>query len=248
MRPFCWLSLFLTSIYFVYGAYTPFWSLWLAEQGLDADQIGLLIGVGLGVRFIGNLVILGKANRASLLLPTCRYLAVLSLIAYLGFYWSQDFWALLLLMLLANFIYPTLLPLSEALAARMMLQVKLDYGKVRLWGSAAFILGSTLVGALVQHWGASWVLHTMVLGLLLLCGLSWLPMAPAPVDAPASGRRIGFAPLLRNRSFVMFLLVACLLQGSHAAYYGFSALYWKAHGYAENVIGYLWRLACWRRS
>ena len=242
MRPFCWLSLFLTAIYFVYGAYTPFWSLWLAERGLDADQIGLLIGVGLGVRFIGNLVILGKANRASLLLPTCRYLAVLSLIAYLGFYWSQDFWVLLLLMLLANFIYPTLLPLSDALAARMMLQVKLDYGKVRLWGSAAFILGSTLVGALVQHWGASWVLHTMVLGLLLLCGLSWLPMAPAPTDAPTSGRRVGFAPLLRDRSFVMFLLVVCLLQGSHAAYYGFSALYWKAHGYAENVIGYLWAL------
>ncbi len=242
MRPFCWLSLFLTAIYFVYGAYTPFWSLWLAERGLDADQIGLLIGVGLAVRFVGNLLILGQANRVSLLLPTSRYLAVLSLIAYLGFYWSQGFWALLLLMLLANFIYPTLLPLSEALAARMMLQVKLDYGKVRLWGSAAFILGSTLVGALVQHWGASWVLHTMVLGLLLLCGLSWLPMAPAPVDAPASGRRIGFAPLLRDRSFVMFLLVVCLLQGSHAAYYGFSALYWKAHGYAENVIGYLWAL------
>lgn len=38
----------------------------------------------------------------------------------------------------------------------------------------------------------------------------------------------------------MFLLVVSLLQGSHAAYYGFSALHWKAHGYAENVIGYLW--------
>ena len=48
--------------------------------------------------------------------------------------------------------------------------------------------------------------------------------------------------MLRDRSFVMFLLVVCLLQGSHAAYYGFSALYWKAHGYAENVIGYLWAL------
>jgi len=36
--------------------------------------------------------------------------------------------------------------------------------------------------------------------------------------------------------------VVSLLQGSHAAYYGFSAMYWKAHGYAENVIGYLWAL------
>lgn len=242
MRPFSWLSLFLIAIYFVYGAYVPFWSLWLESKGISAEQIGLLIGLGLGIRFAGNLLIMGRANRASLLIPTCRYLAVLSLLCYLGFYWVDSFWALLALMLLANFIYPTLLPLSEALAARMMLQVKLDYGKVRLWGSAAFIVGSTLVGALVQHYGASWVLHAMILGLLLLTGLSWLPMAPAPQDAPSSGNKIGFRSLLTDRSFLIFLLVVSLLQGSHAAYYGFSALYWKAHGYAENVIGYLWAL------
>lgn len=242
MRPFSWLSLFLIAIYFVYGAYVPFWSLWLESKGISAEQIGLLIGLGLGIRFAGNLLIMGRANRASLLIPTCRYLAVLSLLCYLGFYWVDSFWALLALMLLANFIYPTLLPLSEALAARMMLQVKLDYGKVRLWGSAAFIVGSTLVGALVQHYGASWVLHAMILGLLLLTGLSWLPMAPAPQDAPSSGNKIGFRSLLTDRSFLIFLLVVSILQGSHAAYYGFSALYWKAHGYAENVIGYLWAL------
>ncbi len=242
MRPFSWLSLFLIAIYFVYGAYVPFWSLWLESKGISAEQIGLLIGLGLGIRFAGNLLIMGRANRASLLIPTCRYLAVLSLLCYLGFYWVDSFWALLALMLVANFIYPTLLPLSEALAARMMLQVKLDYGKVRLWGSAAFIVGSTLVGALVQHYGASWVLHAMILGLLLLTGLSWLPMAPAPQDAPSSGNKIGFRSLLTDRSFLIFLLVVSLLQGSHAAYYGFSALYWKAHGYAENVIGYLWAL------
>ena len=242
MRPFSWLSLFLIAIYFVYGAYVPIWSLWLETKGISAEQIGLLIGLGLGIRFAGNLLIMGRANRASLVIPTCRYLAVLSLLCYLGFYWVDSFWALLALMLLANFIYPTLLPLSEALAARMMLQVKLDYGKVRLWGSAAFIVGSTLVGALVQHYGASWVLHAMILGLLLLTGLSWLPMAPAPQDAPSSGNKIGFRSLLTDRSFLIFLLVVSLLQGSHAAYYGFSALYWKAHGYAENVIGYLWAL------
>ena len=34
----------------------------------------------------------------------------------------------------------------------------------------------------------------------------------------------------------------CLLQGSHAAYYGFSAIYWKANGYSAGTIGYLWGL------
>ena len=240
MRPFAWLSLFLVAIYFVYGAYIPFWSLWLASRDLSADQIGLLIGVGLAIRFAGQLLIMGKANRASLLIPTCRYLALASAACFVGFYGVSSFWSILALMLVANFIYPTLLPLSEALAARMMLQVKLDYGRVRLWGSAAFILGSMVVGALVKHSGPDWVLHTMIIGLLALILCSWLPMVPAPQDASASGHKVGFWPLLRNKPFLLFLLVVSLLQGSHAAYYGFSALYWEQHGYATNVIGYLW--------
>lgn len=240
MRPFAWLSLFLVAIYFVYGAYIPFWSLWLASRDLSADQIGLLIGIGLAIRFAGQLLIMGKANRASLLIPACRYLALASAVCFLLFYGVSGFWSILALMLVANFIYPTLLPLSEALAARMMLQVKLDYGRVRLWGSAAFILGSMLVGALVKQSGADWVLHTMIIGLLALILCTWLPMSPAPQDAISSGQKTGFLPLLRQKPFLMFLLVVSLLQGSHAAYYGFSALHWKAHGYAENVIGYLW--------
>ena len=105
MRPFSWLSLFLIAIYFVYGAYVPFWSLWLESKGLSAEQIGLLIGLGLGIRFAGNLLIMGRANRASLLIPTCRYLAVLSLLCYLGFYWVDSFWALLALMLLLERLF-----------------------------------------------------------------------------------------------------------------------------------------------
>lgn len=242
MRPFAWLSLFLIALYFAYGAYVPFWALWLESRGLAANQIGLLIGIGLAIRFVGNLLIMGQANRASLLIPACRYLALVSLLCFVGFHWLSGFWPLLLLMLLANFIYPTLLPLSEALATRMTLQVNLDYGKIRLWGSAAFILGSTLVGALVQHWGADWVLYTMLIGLVLLCGLSWLPMTPAPLDGASQRAGAGFMPLLTSPTFLRFLLITALLQGSHAAYYGFSAIYWKASGYAENLIGYLWAL------
>lgn len=83
-----------------------------------------------------------------MLIPACRYLALVSLLCFVGFHWLSGFWPLLLLMLLANFIYPTLLPLSEALATRMTLQVNLDYGKIRLWGLAAFIW--------VQPWWGLW--------------------------------------------------------------------------------------------
>ena len=39
-----------------------------------------------------------------------------------------------------------------------------------------------------------------------------------------------------------FLACVSLLQGAHAAYYGFSAIYWQEAGYSASTVGYLWSL------
>jgi PPP family 3-phenylpropionic acid transporter len=52
--------------------------------------------------------------------------------------------------------------------------------------------------------------------------------------------RLNPAVLLSDRNFLLFLTAAGLLQGSHAAYYGFSAVYWQAAGLSGTIIGLLW--------
>lgn len=189
MPAFSWLALFFGAFYFVYGAYLPFWSLWLEGIGVSTEQIGLLLGVGMAIRFAGNLMVMGRVKGAGQLLPVTRLLCLLSLLAFLGFYLGHSLWWLVVLTLVANFIYPTLMPMGEALATRMVVQTHLDYGKVRLCGSFAFIVASTLVGALVGNFGSDWVLHTMVAGLLIMLGLSLLPLRPAPGSCKGSGPR-----------------------------------------------------------
>ncbi|MGY3944010.1 3-phenylpropionate MFS transporter [Aeromonas tecta] len=242
MPAFSWLALFFSAFYFVYGAYLPFWSLWLEGIGVSAEQIGLLLGAGMAIRFAGNLMVMGQIKGAAQLLPVTRLLCLLSLLAFLGFYLSHSLWWLVVLTLVANFIYPTLMPVGEALATRMVVQVHLDYGKVRLFGSFAFIVASTLVGALVSNFGTDWVLHTMAAGLLAMLLLSALPLRPAPQDLKGERARASLKETLKSASVRRFLLITALLQGSHAAYYGFSAIYWKAEGYSGTIIGYLWAL------
>lgn len=242
MPAFSWLALFFGAFYFVYGAYLPFWSLWLEGIGVSAEQIGLLLGAGMAIRFAGNLLIMGRIKGAGHLLPVTRLLCLLSLLAFLGFYVSHSLWWLVALTLVANFIYPTLMPVGEALATRLVVQTHLDYGKVRLCGSFAFIVASTLVGALVGNFGSDWVLHTMVAGLLLMLLLSVLPLNPAPKELQGERARASLMDTLTSASVRRFLLITALLQGSHAAYYGFSAIYWKAEGYSGTIIGYLWAL------
>ena len=72
--------------------------------------------------------------------------------------------------------------------------------------------------------------------------LTALACAALPdVRAPrASGSFSGVGALLRDPAFAALLAVAGLIQCSHAAYYGFATLHWRAAGVAPAVIGALW--------
>jgi MFS1 family protein len=40
----------------------------------------------------------------------------------------------------------------------------------------------------------------------------------------------------------LFLLAASMIQASHALYYTFGTLHWRAQGFADGTIGALWAL------
>lgn len=242
MSPFPWLALNLSTIYFVLGIFSPFWGVWLESVGFESEQIGLLLGLGYGMRVAGNLVILKNVKRAELLVPVTRLLIWAGLICFCGFYLSHAFWPILIFTLLANFIYPTLLPLTDSIAARMVLQVKLDYGKVRLWGSAAFIAGVSLIGFIIQHLGPAWIHHTIVLFLVLAGFCAHIPMTPAPKAIGQEREGHGYFRLLRSKPFLIFLTIEALIYGSHAAYNSFSAIYWKSQHIPAPTISALWTI------
>ncbi len=68
--------------------------------------------------------------------------------------------------------------------------------------------------------------------------------------APAARRCAGEGPtetpagkaLLRDAGFWAVIVAAALIQGSHAAYYSFSAISWQAHGLGGLTIAGLWTL------
>ena len=63
---------------------------------------------------------------------------------------------------------------------------------------------------------------------------------PDTRTAPAETARLPIGLVLRDRTFVLFLATVALIQGSHAVYYAFGTLHWRAVGYSDAVIGWLW--------
>lgn len=230
----------MSAIYIVTGIFSPFWGVWLKSVGLSAEQIGVLLGIGFAMRLCGSLVIMNRAKRAERLLPIARILICLSVISFAGFYLSHEFWVILALTVFINAFNPPLMPIADTIANRMMLQVKLDYGKVRLWGSAAFIAGDMLIGYISGGWGAGWILHCLVAGCILSGFCLALPMTPSPKSMGEERETSGYLSLLRDRKFVLFLLIETLIYGSHAAYSGFSAIYWQESGFSAAQVSQLW--------
>lgn len=239
-----WLGLGYFTYFFSFGVFLPFWSLWLQGQGIAAESIGILLGAGMGARFIGSLLITPAVRRTSQLLLALRLVTLIALLCGVAFMLGNAWAWLLAVMVGFSLFYGPLVPLTDALAATWQRQIGLDYGKVRLWGSLAFIVGSAVTGELVNAFGHQAILYSLLGGLLaMLLGMLVRPVQP-PRDASVH-QTVQVTPwptLLRERAVWRFLLCCALLQGAHAGYYAFSTLFWRQAGYSASWVGYLWSL------
>ena len=122
-----------------------------------------------------------------------------------------------------------------------MARYGLNYGPLRLWGSAAFVAGALACGLLVDLIAAEqliWVIASVaVLGALASLGLQPLD-SPKSAAAPTQGTNA----LLRDPGFLAIIAASALIQGSHAAYYVFASIAWQQSGLGGLTIAGLWSL------
>ncbi|WP_104041396.1 3-phenylpropionate MFS transporter [Vibrio hyugaensis] len=242
--PYGWISQYFLGFFFAYGVYLPFWSLWFKEQGVSPTDIGLLVGLGLATRCVANMVLTPRLHKVEHIMPALRWLSFAALI-FVGFHFftGGSFWLMALATVLFNLCCGPVVPLSDAMANYYARLKMLDYGRTRLWGSVAFIAGSTVVGYLVAEFGSDMILYTAMVGVFISLLLAMRNTNPMPVTRDGQhAERPKLSALLTDKPVVKFLVLMALIQGSHAAYYGFSAIHWKAAGHSEDVIGYLWSL------
>ena len=128
-----------------------------------------------------------------------------------------------------------LTPLCDAVTLAFAASGRLDYGRTRAWGSVAYMLATAGAGALLGRFG------TVLVPWLLTAGYGTAAMLTAALPPPpphdTAPRRLTVAPL--GRAFRTALTATALTQGSHAAYYAFASLHWRAAGISDTVIGLL---------
>ncbi|HIE4391973.1 TPA: 3-phenylpropionate MFS transporter [Serratia liquefaciens] len=239
-----WLALSYFTYFFSYGIFLPFWGVWLKGEGIPPETIGILLGAGLVARFLGSLLIAPRVKDPSHLVTALRLLALLTLAFAIGFCFGNGWGWLMLVIAGFNLFFSPLVPLTDALAATWQKQITMDYGRVRLWGSLAFVIGSALTGQMVSVWGHNAILYSLIISILaMLLGMMLKPSVMPQGEARShSEADRSLWEMLKEGPVWRFLLCVTLLQGAHAGYYSFGSIYWQEAGYSASTIGYLWSL------
>jgi PPP family 3-phenylpropionic acid transporter len=128
-------------------------------------------------------------------------------------------------------------PLADSLALALMREGKLEYGPVRAAGSVSYMVMTAATGQILALAGAAVVPWLQATGYAMNAVFSrLLPEAATP---PARPHVLGGWGLIRLPTFRLTVAATALIQGSHAAYYGFAAIYWRSLGIGDDVIGLL---------
>ncbi len=202
-----------------------------------------MLGFGMGIRCLANLLVASQLKNLEHLLFMLRALTLGMLISCVLLVFSgNNIWLLGGLTLAFSAFMAPSIPLSDVLAIRYASDRQIDYGKSRRWGSIGFMIGTAVSGFIIEGFSEEAVLWVIIFGLItmLICAFR-TPVPSITIDSESSHQaKPSLRALLKNREIVLFLLIASLIQGSHGAYYSFSALYWKDQQVSESFIGILW--------
>jgi len=240
-----WITAYFTCFFFIWGIFLPFWGTWLASKGVSPEQIGSLFSLGLVLRFVSNIGLLPRLKTAKAPLQMVCYLTFSALICLVLLTYFQGWYALAAATLLLNFLMAPMVPLGDIIGTRLVKQININYGKVRLWGSVSFIIGSTCVGWAIGEFGHDSILWLIIIAVFFNYVLSLIKLTPQLHEQNLASKSsgTGIFALMKQPEVIYFILIMGLIQGSHAAYYSFSAIYWDSMGISEFNIALLWGIA-----
>jgi MFS transporter, PPP family, 3-phenylpropionic acid transporter len=235
------------ALYAAFGVASPFWPKFFETRALTSEQIGLILGAAMLVRLaagplVGMLADLLGSLR--LVLATCAALAAGTAAALLL---ANTFWSLFFIALVQAAALAPTTSIADALsvnAAKPQIAGKpFEYGWIRGSASAAFMLGTLIIGQLISHDDLTPIIWMNVALLVAAAGATaLLPSVTTQPEPHTSGSPVvaELHGLLRISRFRILIIVSALVYGSHAMHDAFAVIRWSDAGMDAAAISVLW--------
>jgi PPP family 3-phenylpropionic acid transporter len=235
------LALFYGAIFALIGCHLPFFPVWLRAVGIDAAWIGVIAAVPAVTRFTVLPMVTGFAERRGAVRGAMMATAAMTTFGFAVIGTQHLPLAVFLAYAVTAASWTPTVPLTDAYALRGVARYGLDYGPLRLWGSAAFVVGALGCGLLAGMIAAEHLIWIIVAAgaLAALAGFGLQPLESRQAQAIT---RHGTSALLRDPGFLAIIAASALIQGSHSTYYVFGSITWQLAGLGGLTIAALWAI------
>ena len=234
----------LSASYFAHiGFFNPYLPLWLKDLGLPIFTISLLASVQSITRVFAPYAWGALSDHTGQRVKLLRFSAAVALVSSFGLWWNGGPWWLMLVLLVMFTHTSSMMSLTEAAMAQIVAGDWGRYGRIRLCGSAGFLVTVIVAGEWFERFGMKhfpyWAAGTLAVVLLATMKLPDLRGPPAAHDAVKEP----IGPVLRIPAVRWFFASLFFQVMSHFSVYAFFSLYLDSIGYGKSTIGLLWALS-----
>lgn len=226
------------------GVSLPFAGLWFREQGLSGTEIGALLAAPTLARLVVGPLLAVWADGFRLRRTPIAMLGVVAALGYGAAGLVEGFALWLPLWFIGASAAAAIIPLTDVLTLRLGRSRGFAFAPTRSAGSIAFVIANVAMGGLLLRAPADIIILWVAVASLLTGAVALLappePVVEGPVPPPGRERFAGLGRLVADPVFMTAIVAVGAIQASHAFYYAFSAVEWKARGISEGTIGLLW--------
>jgi PPP family 3-phenylpropionic acid transporter len=241
VKPVKFILGFQYFLYFgVMGIFLPYFNLYCYHLDFTGFQIGALSAIRSFALVLCPPIWGFIADRFQTRRPIYIFCNFISTIIWVFYFFTTDFWAMLVITVIYGIFYSPIISFLEAFTMDVLGKEKKSYGRLRAWGTIAFITSVIVLGRIID-------LYSIEIILVLIFAVS---IAQAVISIKIPGVQIkkqtSFSvntKVLVSSRFIVFLFCAFLMLVSHGTYYGFYSIHLENLGYGNTFIGISWALA-----
>lgn len=237
------LSLLYAVVFVEIGIAMPFMPVWLNALGLEAAVIGALLALPIAVKIVATAPLVGLIDRG----VGARRLLTLGSLALALTYALMPAgaalgWPILALLIAFNAAAgaPLVPSIDYMTLGAVRRSARLDYARIRMAGSIAFLLANLAGGAALGALGERLAVPLLLTALALIAATVAFVTS---VEAPAA-ERVSIEGERPRLPAILWIAIAAAasIQASHAAIYAFGSIHWTTHGIPAAWVGTLWAI------
>jgi MFS family permease len=222
------------------AVFNPFITVYLNEKGLDAELVGIIMGINsivviLAQPFWG--LVSDKLQSVKVALIICLIGQGLISLLLIN---SRGFFLISLCFCFYTFFSSPEGTLLDTWSLNSIKKVKDEkaLGQLKLWGCLGFAVSSILSGFFINNRATSDIIPFFAAILLIIAGIMFIIKVKPESNRTIKLREIDLSLIYKNKSFLVFLGFVIIMQYPHRAAYTFFPALLQSLGGSKKMVGY----------